>query len=98
MDDIIKVRVPEFTKCIGAAGECEYILRALGYNYAKVYGSRGSHSAEVYISEEDRERFRNELLYKTVQGISSRKFFFGTYIHPTLGEIPEEFVVNYIKN
>lgn len=97
MDDIIKVRVPEFTKAIGAAGECQYILRVLGYNYAKVYGSRGSHSAEVYISEEDRERFENELLYKTVQGISSRKFFFGKYMHPTLGEIPGEFVVNYIR-
>lgn len=97
MDDIIKVRVPAFTKVMGAAGECEYILRALGYDYAKVYGSRGSHSAEVYISEEDRERFSNELLYKTVQGISSRKFFFGKYMHPTLGEIPGEFVVNYIR-
>ena len=36
MDDIIKVRVPGFTKVMGAAGECEYILRALGYDYAKV--------------------------------------------------------------
>lgn len=97
MDNIIKVRVPEYTKLIGAAGECETILRALGYNYAKVYGSRGSHSAEVYISKEDRERFKNELLYKTVQGISSRKFFFGKYMHPTLGEIPGEFTVNYIR-
>ena len=97
MDDIIKVRVPGFTKVMGAAGECEYILRALGYDYAKVYGSRGSRSAEVYISKEDIEKFENELLYKTVQGISSRKFFFGKYIHPTLGEIPGEFVVNYIR-
>ena len=98
MSDIIKVKVPEYTKLCGAATECEAILRALGYNYAKVYGSRGSHSAEVYISKEDIERFENELLYKTVQGISPRKFFFGKYMHPTLGEIPGEFVVNYIKN
>lgn len=98
MDHIIKVRVPEYTKLCGAAKECEYILRALGFNYAQVHGSRGSHLAEVYISyEEDRERFRNELLYKTVQGISSRKFFFGKCIHPLLGEIPGEFVVNYIR-
>lgn len=95
--NIIKVRVPEFTKLIGAARECEYILRALGYSYAKVYGSRGSHSAKVYISEEDRERFRNEILYKTVQGISPRKFFFSKSYHPTLGEIPEEFNVGYFK-
>jgi hypothetical protein len=97
MDNIIKVQVPEFTKLCGAANECEYILRALGYNYAKVYGSRGSHTAEVYISEEDRERFTNELLHKTVQGISQRKFFFAKYTHPLLGEIPGEFTVNYIK-
>jgi hypothetical protein len=97
MDNIIKVRVPEHTKMFGAAYECECILRELGYGYVKVYGTRGSHTAEVYISKEERERFRNELLYKTVQGISSRKFFFGKCIHPTLGEIPDEFVVNYIR-
>lgn len=97
MSDIIKVRVPEYTKLCGAATECEAILRALGYNYAKVYGSRGSHTAEVYISEEDRERFTNELLHKTVQGISQRKFFFAKYTHPLLGEIPGEFTVNYIR-
>ena len=96
-DNIIKVQVPEYTKFCGAANECECIIRALGYNYAKVYGSRGSHTAEVYISKEDRERFTNELLNKTVQGISPRKFFFVKYIHPTLGEIHGEFTVNYIK-
>jgi hypothetical protein len=97
MDNIIKVRVPEHTKMFGAAYECECILRELGYGYVKVYGTRGSHTAELYISKEDRERFRNELLYKTVQGISSRKFFFGKCIHPLLGENPDEFVVNYIR-
>ena len=97
MDNIIKVRVPEYTKLFGAAEECKYILRALGYNYAKVYGSRGSHTAEVHVSKEDVERFKNELLYKTVQGISERKFFFGKSIHPTLGEIIGEFTVNYIR-
>ena len=97
MSDIIKVRVPEYTKLCGAATECEAIVRALGYSYVKVYGSRGSHTAEVYISEEERERFRNELLYKTVQGISPRKFFFQKCIHPMLGEIPARFVVSYIR-
>ena len=97
MNNIIKVRVPEYTKICGAASECEAILRALGYGYVKVYGSRGSHTAEVYISKEDRERFTNELLHKTVQGISPRKFFFAKSIHPMLGEIPGEFVVNYIR-
>ena len=97
MDSIIKVQVPEYTKICGAASECEAILRALGYNYAKVYGSRGSHTAEVYISKEDIERFTDELLNKTVQGISPRKFFFAKYIHPMLGEIHGEFTVNYIK-
>lgn len=97
MDNVIKVRVPEFTAICGGAHECEAILRALGYNYAKVYGSRGSHTAEVYISKEDRERFTNELLHKTVQGISSRKFFFAKYNHPLLGEIHGEFTVNYIR-
>lgn len=97
MNNIIKVRVPEYTKICGAASECECILRELGYSYVKIYGSRGSHTAEVYISEKERERFRNELLYKTVQGISSRKFFFSKCTHPTLGEIPGEFIVNYIR-
>lgn len=97
MDNIIKVRVPEYTKLCGAATECEAILRALGYGYVKVYGTRGSHTAEVYISKEERERFRNELLHKTVQGISPRKFFFAKSIHPTLGEMPDEFIVSYIR-
>ena len=97
MDNIIKVQVPEYTKICGAATECEAILRALGYGYVKVYGSRGSHTAEVYISKEDIERFTNELLHKTVQGISPRKFFFTKCTHPMLGEISGEFVVNYIK-
>ena len=97
MCDIIKVRVPEYTKLCGAASECESILRALGYGYVKVYGTRGSHTAEVYISKEERERFRNELLYKTVQGISSRKFFFSKCTHPIIGEMHDEFVVNYIR-
>lgn len=97
MDNIIKVRVSESTKLCGAAYECECILRALGYKYAKVYGTRGSHTAEIHISEEERERFKNEILYKTVQGISSRKFFFSKYIHSTLGEIHGKFIVNYIK-
>lgn len=97
MSEVIKVRVPEYTKLFGAAEECKFILQALGYNYVKVYGSRGSHTAEVHISKEDVERFKNKLLYKTVQGISSRKFFFGKSIHPMLGEIIEEFTVNYIR-
>ena len=97
MSDIIKVKVPEYTRLCVAATECEAILRALGYNYAKVYGSRGSHTAEVYISKEDRERFTNELLHKTVQGISLRKFFFAKYTHPLLGEMHGEFTVNYIR-
>lgn len=49
MCDIIKVRVPEYTKLCGAARECECIVHALGYSYVKVYGTRGSHTAEVYI-------------------------------------------------
>ena len=61
MDNIIKVRVPEYTKLCEAATECEAILRALGYGYVKVYGTRGSHTAEVYISEEERERFHRVL-------------------------------------
>jgi hypothetical protein len=97
VDNIIKVRVPESIKLCGAAFECEYILRALGYNYAKVYGLRGSHTAEVHIPEEDIERFKNELLNKTVQGVSSRKFFFAKYIYSTLGEITRKFIVNYIR-
>jgi hypothetical protein len=97
MDNIIKVRVPEYSTNCGAAYECECILRALGYGYVKVYGTRGSHTAEVYISKEDRERFRNELLNKTVQGVSSRKFFFAKYIYSTLGEITRKFIVNYIR-
>ena len=39
MSDIIKVRVPEYSKICGAAGECECIIRALGYSYVKVYGT-----------------------------------------------------------
>lgn len=97
MDNIIKVRVPEYTAFLTAAEECKVILRALGYDYASVTGTRGSHTAEVYISEEHREKFRNELLHKTVQGITSRKFFFQKYIHPTLGELDYLFHVSYVR-
>ena len=40
---------------------------------------------------------RNELLYKKVQGISLRKFFFSKCTHPTLGEISARFVVSYVR-
>ena len=81
------------------------------YHYMHLAASQGNHLvgwekgaaatqwkiSEVNISKEDIERFTGELLNKTVQGISPRKFFFAKYIHPMLGEIHGEFVVNYIK-
>ena len=57
-DNIIKVQVPEYTKICGAASECEAILRALGYGYVKVYGTRGSHTAEVYISKDKKSGYK----------------------------------------
>ena len=94
MDNIIKVRVPEYTKFVELQVNVKLFCEHLDMVMLKFMGQE-VHTQQKYISKEERERFRNELLHKTVQGISSRKFFFTKCIHPL--RKPDEFVVNYIR-
>jgi hypothetical protein len=54
--------------------ECTQVLQSLGFSIG-VVGSRGSHSAKVYILDEEQDRFDSEILNNTVVGYN-RKFFF----------------------
>lgn len=61
-----------------AAEECEALLKHMGISNAKVYGSRGSHSAEVYIfNKESEEKFKKEVLPYYIKGERLRDFYFG---------------------
>jgi hypothetical protein len=64
----------------GAADECEIVLRFLGFEHIKVHGSKGSHSAELYVPEEDRLAFDGMCLNHTVHG-KYRNFFFSIGTH-----------------
>lgn len=61
---------------IDAAMECELCLRSLGFGYVKIDRQRGSHGAELYIPEEDRERFEKEVVNRTLVG-EYRSFYIG---------------------
>lgn len=69
-----------FTKLYGCAWwmsaheECVQALRSLGFSI-RVAGSRGSHNAEVYVLEEEQDRFDAEILNNVVVGCY-RKFHF----------------------
>lgn len=53
---------------IDAGMECELCLRSLGFGYVSLDKRRGSHGAELYIPEEDRERFEKEVVNRTLVG------------------------------
>lgn len=67
--------------------ECRQALEYLGFSI-RVVGSRGSHGAQVYILEEDQDRFDSEILNNTIVG-GNRKFFFSKI---TRYGFPEYFV------
>ena len=53
---------------IDAGMECELCLRSLGFDYVSLDKRKGSHGAELYIPEEDRERFEKEVVNRTLVG------------------------------
>ena len=71
-----------------AREECTQALQSLGFSI-RVVGSRGSHSAKVYILDEEQDRFDSEILNNTVVGYN-RKFFFSKIT--SWGGYPEYFV------
>lgn len=48
--------------------ECELCLRSFGFNCVSLDERKGSHGAELYIPDEDRERFEKEILGRTLVG------------------------------
>ena len=72
---------------LSAHEECRQALQSLGF-LISVIGSRGSHSAQVYILEEEQNRFDSEILNNTIVGYN-RKFFFSKI---TRYSYPEYFV------
>lgn len=74
-----------------AADECEMILRGMGFR-VQLKRVRGSHSAEIYVPKEERSRFDEQILRKTIIG-KNRKFFMGE------GEYfgVHYYYVNYLK-
>jgi hypothetical protein len=73
----IKCRV-NFNYSVGAAEECKACLHFLGFRYVSIKKQRGSHGAEIWIPDEDKERFEKEILGNTLIG-ERRRFFFS---HP----------------
>lgn len=58
-----------------ASEECRVVLLDLGYNKFKINGERGSHSATVYVWDEDRKKFEEEIVGNIIIG-KYRKFYF----------------------
>ena len=70
---------------LGAAEECKKALNSLGFS-PQIKPQRGSHGAELYIPDREKERFENEIFSRGIQG-TYRKFTFsrlgfGEYISP----------------
>jgi hypothetical protein len=73
---LVNTELPNLKFHIGAADECSLALRNLGFGYHfSVKGSRGSHGAQVWVSEEYKDKFEKDILPNVVEG-TYRKFFF----------------------
>lgn len=59
-----------------ASEECQDVLHYLGIKYARVSGQKGSHSADVWVFDEDEKLFKEKILHNTIIG-TYRKFSFG---------------------
>ena len=87
---------PNIGAHIGAAEECTIALRELGMEHGfSVKGQRGSHGAEVWVSDDKKEFFEKEILRKTIKG-TYRTFFFSIWT-PYGGEYTH-YYVSYRKN
>lgn len=70
----IKVNV-EFNYPPAAHEECKEVLKQLGFRHFSIHPQRGSHTAEIYFFDEDKQKFMNELYQKTVKTNRRRMFF-----------------------
>lgn len=78
-----------------ASEECRWALYKLGYNRFSIIGYRGSHHADIYFFEEDEEKFKENLLGKSV--ISGyRKFYFSNNYNSFGDKLPY-YSVGYSK-
>ena len=84
----VNTKIPNLGWHIGAADECSKALQELDMGYSfSIKGQRGSHSAEVWVSDDKKEFFENEILNKIIKG-TYRTFYFskcapysGDYYH-----------------
>lgn len=60
----------------GASEECKTLLYNLGIKYCNIKSTRGSHSADIWISSEDEKLFKDEILGNIFVG-KYRAFSFG---------------------
>jgi len=65
---VCRIDVRRYGWNIDAGMECELCLRSLGFDYVSLDKRKGSHGAELYIPEEDRERFEKEVVNRTLVG------------------------------
>ena len=65
----------DFNYYPSASEECRTALLKLGYKSFRIVGYTGSHHADVWVFDEDEERFKNELLNNVVIG-QYRRFYF----------------------
>ncbi len=59
-----------------ASEECKRLLCELGIKHCIIESTRGSHSADIWVSSEDEKLFKNEILGNTFVG-KYRAFHFG---------------------
>ena len=73
--------------------ECKAVLEQLGFRHFSIQPQRGSHTAEIYFFDEDKQKFMDELYQKTVKTNRRRMFF--SKAHP-YGLTPY-YYVSYLK-
>lgn len=66
----------QYPPYLSVSEECAHALRAYGI-CCQVKGSRGAHGARVWICDEDREKFKSQILGKGLVG-NQHTFWFTT--------------------
>ncbi len=85
----------DFNYYPSASEECRTALLELGYKSFRIVGYTGSHHADVYVFDEDEERFKNELLNNVVIG-QYRRFYFSKSFD-SFGQLKLCYNVGYSK-
>jgi hypothetical protein len=78
---------------VGAAEECEACLHFLGFRYVSIKKQRGSHGAEIWIPDEDKERFEKEILGNVL--IGELRWFFFSHLYNSDGHPSIYYYVSY---